>query len=46
VPDYQCPKGYRVEVSDGSYAARSDEQILAYRHGLEREMHTIRVRPR
>ncbi|MDO9129583.1 MAG: hypothetical protein Q7U34_06930, partial [Anaerolineales bacterium] len=46
VPDYQYPKGYRVEVTDGSYEVRSDEQILSYRHSLERELHTIQVKPK
>jgi len=46
VPDYQYPKGYRVEVTDGSYEARSDEQILGYRHSLERELHIVRVKPK
>jgi hypothetical protein len=46
VPDYQYPQGYRVEVTDGSYEVRSGEQILSYRHSTEREMHTIRVKPR
>ena len=45
VPDYQYPKGYRVEVSDGSYEMRSEEQILAYRHSTEQETHVIRVKP-
>jgi len=43
-PDYQYPRGYRVEVTDGSYEVRSDEQILAYRHSPEREVHTIWVK--
>ncbi len=46
VPDYQYPKGYRVEVTDDSYKVCSDEQILAYRHSLERELHTVRVKPK
>jgi hypothetical protein len=46
VPDYQYPKGYRVEVTDGSYEVRLDEQILAYRHSPAWETHTIRVKPR
>ncbi|MDO9347855.1 MAG: hypothetical protein Q7T47_01105, partial [Anaerolineales bacterium] len=45
VPDYQYPKGYRVEVTDGSYEVWLDKQILSYRHSLERELHTIRVKP-
>ncbi len=46
VPDYQYPNGYRVEVTDGSYEVRPNEQVLAYRHSPAREVHTIRVRPR
>ena len=45
VPDYQYPQGYRVEVTDGSYEARPEEQILAYRHSTEQETHVIRVKP-
>ena len=45
-PDYQYPKGYRVEVTDGSYEVRSDEQILAYWPDPVRELHTIRLKPR
>ena len=44
VPDFQYPHGYRVEVSDGTYEADPSEQVLIYRHTLQRESHTIAVK--
>jgi hypothetical protein len=46
VPDYQYPRGYQVTVSDGSFESIPAEQTLAYHRGAEREMHTLRIRPR
>jgi hypothetical protein len=46
VPRYQYPRGYAVELSDGSYEERPDEQLLLYRHTPNREIHTIRIRPK
>ena len=46
VPDYQYPHGYEVELSDGTYEMDRDAQRLAIHHTLERETHTIRIRPR
>jgi hypothetical protein len=45
VPAYQYPHGYRVTVSDGFFEAIPAQQTLAYRHGAERETHTLRIRP-
>ncbi len=46
VPNYQYPRGYQVEVSDGSYEADRSSQMLIYHHSEERETHYIRVKPR
>lgn len=43
VPSCQYPRGYRVEVSDGSYEVRPESQLLIYRHSGERELHRVRV---
>jgi hypothetical protein len=43
VPSYHYPRGYQVEVSDGSYEALHEQQILVYRHTLEQPMHFIRI---
>ena len=45
VPNRQYPDGYRVEVSDGTFEIHREEQALWYRHGMERPVHTIRLRP-
>jgi len=45
VPDIQYPGGYEVEVSDGQHEMDQAGQILLYRHGTEREVHRIRIRP-
>jgi hypothetical protein len=44
VPAFQYPHGYSVQVSDGTYEEKGDEQILLYRHTLSREIHTVRIR--
>jgi hypothetical protein len=46
VPAYQYPRGYEVELSDGSSESCPDTQTLVYRHGAERTTHTVRIRPR
>ena len=46
VPSYHYPDGCLVDVSDGTYEWNTEEQILLYRHGTERDTHHIRVRPR
>ena len=43
VPAYQYPRGFRVSVSDGSYAIERDRDIVTYRHSHERPMHTIEI---
>ncbi|HLH62407.1 MAG TPA: cellulase family glycosylhydrolase [Ktedonobacteraceae bacterium] len=43
VPNYQYPRGYRVEVSDGSYEIDRERQVVAYCHTETREIHRIRV---
>lgn len=46
VPSYQYPEGCTVEVSDGTYEVNEASQTLIYRHGAERDVHHVRVRPR
>ena len=45
VPNYQYPQGYRVELSDGSYVAERDGQLLVYRHGCEQPVHRVHITP-
>ncbi len=45
IPRFQYPHGYIVQVSDGTYEMQPDQQTMIYRHSLEREEHTIQVRP-
>ncbi len=45
VPEYQYPKGYAVELSDGTFEMDRAAQTLLVRHTTEREKHTVRVRP-
>jgi hypothetical protein len=45
IPHFQYPRGYNVEVSDGTYEMQQEEHILIYRHSMERDEHTILVRP-
>jgi hypothetical protein len=45
IPLFQYPHGYSVEVSDGTYEVQPDEQTLIYRHSMEREEHTVQIRP-
>jgi len=46
IPSYQYPEGCTVEVSDGTYEMNEASQTLFYRHGPERDVHHVRVRPR
>ena len=46
VPQYQYPHGYNVMVSDGTFEVKADEQLLMYRHTLDQEIHTVRIRPK
>ncbi len=45
IPDYQYPHGYRVEVSDGSYAIDPSDQMLTYHPTPGQETHKIVVKP-
>jgi hypothetical protein len=45
VPNYQYPRGYHVEVSDGVFEIDRLEQRVIYRHGDQREVHHIRIGP-
>jgi hypothetical protein len=45
VPEYQYSKGCRVEVSDGTFELRLEEQTLLFHHSAEREEHTLRILP-
>ncbi len=43
IPNYQYPRGYIVEVSDGCYEKDETAQLLRYYHNPEREVHWVRV---
>jgi hypothetical protein len=45
VPQYQYPRGYSVQISDGSYTMDEAQQLLTYRHGAERSGHLLRLTP-
>jgi hypothetical protein len=45
VPNYQYPKGYVVELSDGTYEVNREEQVLIYHHGEHRQVHFLRLKP-
>ncbi len=46
IPANQYPQGYRVEVSDGTYEIKSEEQLLVYRQGTDRSEHKVVVKPK
>ncbi len=46
VPKFQYPDGVDVAVSDGIFEFQAEDQILVYRHTADRDVHTIRIRPR
>jgi hypothetical protein len=46
VPRFQYPRGYAVDVPDGTFEEKPDQQLLLYRHTPDREIHTIRIRPK
>jgi hypothetical protein len=46
LPEFQYPNGVEVAVSDGGFEIRAEDQILLYRHSVDRTVHTIRVRPK
>jgi len=43
VPNYQYPRGYAVEVSDGTVEIDREQQVLRYHHTTARDIHTIRL---
>ena len=45
VPDYQYPKGYVVELSDGAYQIDRQALTLTVHHTLKQETHTVCIRP-
>jgi hypothetical protein len=46
IPEVQYPKGFSVEVSDGTFALDNTNQTLHYKHTNARKIHTIRVKPK
>jgi hypothetical protein len=44
IPNYQYPRGYEVEISDGRYEKDEAEQILRYYHTSDRPSHWVRVK--
>lgn len=45
LPNFQYPKGCKVQVWDGEYEISAQEQYLIYRHNPQHEIHTIRIQP-
>jgi hypothetical protein len=45
VPNLHYPDGYEVEVSDGTYTADREAQVLVYHHGDALAVHHFRLRP-
>lgn len=43
VPAAQYPEGFRVEISDGEYEFKEEEQLLLYRHSGKDMPHLVRV---
>jgi hypothetical protein len=43
VPNYQYPRGYAVEVSDGTVEIDREQQVLRYHHTTTCDIHTIRL---
>jgi hypothetical protein len=46
LPALHYPHGAEVQVSDGSFALLPASQTLEYRHGMARDVHTLRVVPK
>lgn len=46
VPALQYPAGCHVEVTDGEFELDRDGQRLLYRHGTDRDVHSIHITPR
>ena len=45
VPRWQFPSGFEVRASDGSWEARSEEQLLLFRHDTQVPDHWIEISP-
>lgn len=43
IPNYQYPRGYEVEISDGRFEKDEAAQVLRYFHTKERQTHSVRV---
>jgi Glycoside hydrolase family 5 C-terminal domain/Cellulase (glycosyl hydrolase family 5) len=43
VPNYQYPRDYRVEVSDGTFEKLPERQTLVYYHSNQNTRHTIHI---
>lgn len=43
VPNFQYPKGFKVELSDGEYKIDQEKQILYYYHSKELKQHKIKI---
>jgi hypothetical protein len=46
IPNYQYPRGYTVEVSDGTYEVDTERQNLLYYHNPESAAHLVKVKPK
>jgi hypothetical protein len=46
LPYYHYGEGCQITVSDGEYEMDLEQQVLSYRHGTERDVHRIVVKPR
>lgn len=44
-PNFQYPRGYSVQVSDGIFEINREQQLLIYRHTPARAIHTICLTP-
>jgi hypothetical protein len=43
VPNYQYPRGYAIQVSDGSVESDREQQVLRYHHTTTCDVHAIRL---
>jgi len=46
VPEFHYPKGYAVEISDGTFVINREEQTLLVRHDTSRDVHQLTLKPR
>jgi hypothetical protein len=44
IPTFQYPNGYRVQVSDGTFAIDQSNQLLTYQHTAGQDIHKIVVK--